>query len=152
MASSPPEHCLTRYVIRVRFCETDLMGIVHHGSYFSYFEAGRVEYMHRRGVEYLEWAKQGLHLPVIEANARYRRSARFDERLVVETRLGEHSRVTARFDYRILREGAEPDDYVTEGHTLLACVDDRHVPRRMPEHVLAVLLSPETHPRPIDAA
>ena len=87
MKSAPPEHCVSRYVVRVRFCETDLMGIVHHGSYLSYFEAGRVEYMHRRGVEYLEWAKQGLHLPVVEAQVRYRKTARFDERLVVETRL-----------------------------------------------------------------
>lgn len=151
MKSAPPEHCVSRYVVRVRFCETDLMGIVHHGSYLSYFEAGRVEYMHRRGVEYLEWAKQGLHLPVVEAQVRYRKTARFDERLVVETRLAEHTRVTVRFAYRILREAAG-EELISEGHTLLACVDDRHAPRRIPDEVLAVLRAPETHPRPIDAA
>lgn len=152
MKSAPPAHCQSLYVVRVRFCETDLMGIVHHGSYLSYFEAGRVEYMHRRGVEYLEWAKQGLHLRVVEARVRYRRTARFDERLVVETRLGEHTRVTVRFDYRIFREGASPEELVTEGHTLLACVDDKHAPRRIPDEVLAVLRAPETHPRAIDSA
>jgi acyl-CoA thioester hydrolase len=128
------------------------MGIVHHGSYLSYFEAGRVEYMHRRGVDYMDWVKRGLHLPVVEAHARYRKSARFDERLVVETRLGEHSRATVRFDYRIFREGADHDEVITEGYTLLACIDDKHIPRRLPEDVIAVLRSPETHPRPIDAA
>lgn len=128
------------------------MGIVHHGSYLGYFEAGRVEYMHRRGVEYLEWAKQGLHLPVVEAHVRYRKTARFDERLVIETRLGACSRVTVRFDYRIFREIHPAEELVTEGHTLLACVDDRHAPRRIPPEVLSVLVSPETHPRPIDAA
>ncbi len=150
MQSDLPEHCVSRYVIRVRFCETDLMGIVHHGSYLSYFEAGRVEYMHRRGVDYMEWAKQGLHLPVVEANVHYRRSARFDERLVVETRLAEHTRVTVSFSYRISRE--DSGELITDGSTMLACVDDTHRPRRMPEHVLSVLRSPETHPRPIDAA
>ena len=70
------------------------MGIVHHAAYLAYFEAARVEYMHRRGVEYLRWAQHGLHLPVVEAHVRYRKSARFDERLIVEARLGAISRIT----------------------------------------------------------
>lgn len=127
------------------------MGIVHHAAYLSYFEAARVEYMHRRGVEYLSWARNGLHLPVVDARVRYRKSARFDERLVVETRLGALTRVTVRFDYRIFRDdpGAE---LVTEGSTLLCCVGDDHKPRRLPAEQMAVFLAPETHPRPIDAA
>ena len=140
---------MSRYVVRVRFGETDLMGIVHHAAYLSYFEAGRVEYMHRRGVEYLDWAKQGLHLPVVEARVRYRKTARFDERLIVETILAELTRVTVRFDYRILRE--KSSELVAEGHTLLACVDDTHVPRRIPDTVKTILESEETHPRPIDS-
>lgn len=143
-----PDHCTSRYVVRVRFGETDLMGIVHHAAYLSYFEAGRVEYMHRRGVNYLDWATRGLHMPVVEARLRYRKTARFDERLLVDTRLAELTRVTLRFEYRILREGS--DELVTEGHTLLACVDDSHVPRRIPDEVVEVLRSPETHPRAID--
>src|SRR6266496_27122 len=55
------------YIVRIRFCDTDLMGIVHHAKYLEYFEAGRVEYMHRRGVEYVEWTKRGIHLPVVQA-------------------------------------------------------------------------------------
>lgn len=137
--------------MRVRFGETDLMGIVHHGAYLLYFEAGRVEYLHRRGVEYLEWARRGLHLPVVEACIRYRKTARFDERLIVETRLGKLERVTVRFDYRVLREGSNPEELVAEGHTLLACVGDDHAPRRIPPDVLEILRSPETHPRPIDS-
>jgi acyl-CoA thioester hydrolase len=145
--SAPAE---SRYVVRVRFGETDLMGIVHHAAYLSYFEAGRVEFLHRRGIEYTDWASRGMHLPVVEARLRYRKTARFDERLLVDTRLGEVTRVTLRFDYRVLREGSE--ELVAEGHTLLACVDDGHVPRRIPADVAEVLQGPETHPRPIDSA
>lgn len=141
-----PGHCITQSAVRVRFGETDLMGIVHHATYLSYFEAGRVEYLRRRGIEYLEWARRGVHLPVVEAHVRYRRTARFDERLLVETRLGELGRVKVRFDYRLLREA----ELVAEGSTVLACVDERHVPTRIPEDVLLVLRGPETHARDVD--
>jgi acyl-CoA thioester hydrolase len=128
------------------------MGIVHHGTYISYFEVGRVEYMRRRGLDYHSWTELGIHLPVVEAYVRYRRTARFDELLCIETRLSELSRVKVRFDYRLLREPegegvsvpGDPDDQVVaEGHTLLACVDQHHIPRRIPPAAEAVLLGPE---------
>ena len=65
------------------------MGIVHHGTYISYFEVGRVEYMRRRGLDYNSWTELGIHLPVVEAFVRYRKTARFDEVLCVESRLTE---------------------------------------------------------------
>jgi acyl-CoA thioester hydrolase len=144
-----PSHCVTRYVVRARFGETDLMGIVHHASFLMWFEAGRVEYLHRRGIEYLDWAERGLHLPVIEAHVQYRRSARFDETLIVESVLRELSRIKLRFEYRILRRAA-PEELVAEGYTVLVSVDAQHVPRRLPHDVLELLTRPETHPRPID--
>ena len=133
----------------MRFGETDLMGIVHHGTYISYFEVGRVEYMRRRGLDYHSWTELGIHLPVVEAYVRYRRTARFDELLCIETHLTELSRVKVRFDYRLLREPegdalvAPNDQLVAEGHTLLACVDQHHIPRRIPPEAEAVLLGPE---------
>ena len=128
------------------------MGIVHHGTYISYFEVGRVEYMRRRGLDYHSWTELGIHLPVVEAYVRYRKTARFDELLCVETRLSELARVRVRFDYRLLRapDGHESADHlngdaevVAEGHTLLACVDQNHVPRRVPAEAEAILLGPE---------
>ncbi|HEV8550994.1 MAG TPA: thioesterase family protein [Polyangiaceae bacterium] len=150
MKQSVPAHCKSKHRVRVRFGETDLMGIVHHGTYISYFEVGRVEYMRRRGLDYHSWTELGIHLPVVEAYVRYRRTARFDELLCIETRLTELSRVKVRFDYRLLREPegemavVNPDDQlVAEGHTLLACVDQHHIPRRIPREAEAVLLGPE---------
>jgi acyl-CoA thioester hydrolase len=141
-----PAHCSTRSSVRVRFGETDLMGIVHHAVYLSYFEAGRVEYLRRRGIEYLEWATRGVHLPVVEAQLRYRKSTRFDDVIEVETRLVELGRVKVRFAYRLFLG----DELVAEGFTLLACVDEAHVPTRIPDDVAAVLAGPEIRPRDVD--
>src|SRR5579859_1715980 len=89
--------------LRVRFCDTDLMGIVHHANYLSYFEMGRVDWLRRRGVTYAEWTERGFHLPVIEASVRYRAPARFDDDLVVESRLVDLRAASLRFDYRLTR-------------------------------------------------
>src|ERR1700729_4335729 len=94
---------LTRVPLRPRFCETDQMGIVHHANYLVYFEAGRVEWLRRRGVAYATWANRGLHLPVIEATVRYRAPASFDDEVWVETRLAELRPVSLRFAYRLTR-------------------------------------------------
>jgi len=134
-----PDHCVTRLGLRVRFFETDLMGIVHHATYLTYVEAGRVEYLRRRGADYRALMERGFHMPVVEALLRYRRTARFDDELVVEARLGALTRVTVRFDYTVLREG----DLIVEGHTLLACVDETHKPRRIPADIVDLLRAPE---------
>jgi acyl-CoA thioester hydrolase len=147
----PDADCKSAYIIRVRFCDTDLMGIVHHAKYLEYFEAGRVEYMHRRGIGYLDCVNRGIHLPVVETSARYRKTVRFDERIVVETALTEVSRVTARFAYRLMRDDATKE-LVAEGTTMLACVGDDHVPKRIPEDIADMLCRGETHPRAIDSA
>lgn len=147
-AASAVEVPSSRYVIRVRFGETDLMGIAHHSSYLLWFEAARVEYLRRRGVDYGDFVRRGVNLPVIEAGLRYRRAARFDERLVVEARVSELTGATVRFDYRVLREA--DGELLTEGHTTLACVDDAHRPRRIPSDVRELLMSPERAPREPD--
>ena len=134
-----PEHCVTRTDLRVRFFETDLMGIVHHAAYLTYVEAGRVEYLRRRGADYRALTERGFHMPVVEAHLEYKKSSRFDDELIVETRLGAKSRVTVRFDYRVLRG----EELLVRGHTLLACVDDAHKPRRIPEDIARMLLSAE---------
>jgi acyl-CoA thioester hydrolase len=147
----PDASCKSTHIVRARFCDTDLMGIVHHARYLEYFEAARVEYMHRRGVEYLEWTERGIHLPIVEVQVKYRRTVRFDERIAVEALLTELGRVTVRFDYRVLRD-APGAELVAEGTTLLACVGNDHTPKRIPDDVADLLCRGETHPRPLDQA
>ncbi len=149
MRPRPDAACTSTYVVRTRFCDTDLMGIVHHAKYIEYFEAGRVEYMHRRGVEYLEWTKRGIHLPVVEFQIRYRRTVRFDERLAIETTLTELNRATVTFSYRVFRDSPS-GELVADGSSILACVGDELAPRRIPDDVAEILCRPETHPRPTD--
>ncbi len=130
---------MSRVPIRVRFAETDLMGIVHHASYLIYVEEARVEYLLRRGANYADWAARGTHFPVIDARVRYRAAAMFPDRLVIECWAGEITRVSVRFDYRIFRDTT----LIAEAYTTLACVDDNRAPKRVPADVLAVLSTDE---------
>jgi acyl-CoA thioester hydrolase len=137
-----PPHLTSRHEIRVRFRETDLMGIVHHANYLTYFEAGRVDWLHKRGLNYETWIKQGIHLPVVETRLRYRKAAKFDDLIHIETTCASVTRVTIRYDYRVVRG----DDLLCEGETLLACVGDDLTPKRIPPLVAEVLARPELPP------
>jgi acyl-CoA thioester hydrolase len=135
-----PEKAKSRIEVRVRFGETDLMGIVHHASYLSYFEAARVAWLRRRGVIYSAWAERGWHLPVVEATVRYRAPARFEDLLAVDVTLTEVRSCSLRFGYRVMREALE----LAEGETRLACVDARHELFRMPDAMVDILMRAET--------
>jgi acyl-CoA thioester hydrolase len=148
MVAIDPASAMTRSGVRVRFCDTDLMGIVHHANYLAYFEMGRVEWLRRRGVTYADWTRRGLHLPVVDASVRYRAPARFDDSLVVLVQLVELRAASLRFDYRLER-GSE---LLAEGSTRLACIGSEHKPQRFPSDVLRVLVSPECLPAPAESA
>lgn len=138
-----PAHCVSRSTVRVRFCDTDMMGVVHHSNYIKYFELARIEYLRRRGLNYASWVKMGLHLPVIEVATRYRKPAYLDDLLVIETRLSSLTRVKVGFDYRVLREVDGGEQEIASGHSLLACVGDDHSPLRMSREAEQLLLSAE---------
>ena len=127
----------TRVRLRVRFGETDLMGIVHHASYLAYMEVARVEWLRRRGVTYATWAERGIHLAVAEVTLKYRAPARFDDELDVEASLAEVRAASVRFDYRIVRSA--DGILCTEGSTRLAYIDETLSLRRLsPEMVEAL--------------
>jgi acyl-CoA thioester hydrolase len=138
-SKGPGTATVTRVPIRVRFGETDLMGIAHHASYLLYVEEARVEYLSRRGVTYAEWIKRGMHFAVVDARIRYRAASLFHDNLVVETWVGESSRIGIRFDYRIWRG----ETLIAEANTALVCVDDQRTPRRIPQEILEIVLGPE---------
>src|SRR5688572_33090784 len=82
-----PLHCVTRSTVRVRFCDTDMMGVVHHSNYIKYFELSRIEYLRRRGLNYASWVAMGLHLPVISVSSEHKSPAYLDDLLRVEARV-----------------------------------------------------------------
>ena len=141
MRHVPDKSRATSHVdVRVRFGETDLMGIVHHASYLSYFEAARVAWLRRRGVNYATWAERGWHLPVVEAIVHYRAPARFEDVLTVAVELSQIRSHSIRFVYRVTRG----EDLLAEGETRLACVDEKHELMRLPDGLVEVLLRPES--------
>jgi acyl-CoA thioester hydrolase len=134
-----PGKSATTSTLRVRFCETDLMGIVHHATYLVYFEAGRVEWLRRRGITYGDWTARGVQVPVASAELQYRAPSRFDDVLAIETTLSKLRAVSLDYTYRIKRD----DTLIAEGFTRLACIDMSHKLLRIPEEVRAMLLRGE---------
>jgi len=105
--------------VRVGYGDTDQGGVVHHAVYLRWLEEARVEYLRARGVDYRAVElDERLGLPVVEARLRYRKPARFDDVLDVETRVGRLSRATVRFDY-VVRRG---DERLVDAQVTLACV------------------------------
>jgi acyl-CoA thioester hydrolase len=122
--------------IRVIYGDTDRMGVVYYANYLRYFEAGRNEFIRARGLRYRDFEDRfRLMLPVVEAHVSYRAPARYDDLLGVETSLAEVKRASARFEYRIVRDG----EVVATGHTLHACVDLEGRVQRMPRELLEKL-------------
>jgi acyl-CoA thioester hydrolase len=127
------EHSVT---VRVRYGETDQMGVVYHPNYFLYFETGRTELMRASGVAYSELEKSGVYLVVTQASCRYRAAARYDQELKIVTRVDQVGKATVQFSYRVLG----PDGtLLAEGATELASVDARKNPVRLPKEVAELL-------------
>lgn len=124
MAPAPHEHRL-----RVRYGETDQMGVVHHANYLLYFEEGRTRMMRELGVPYSELERQGWALPVRKAELRFRQSARYDDELVIRTRVGRVGAASIEFQYEVVH--AASGQLLANGSTELACVDVRTPDRRV---------------------
>jgi acyl-CoA thioester hydrolase len=127
--------------IRVRFSETDLMGIVHHPNYVSYMEIARIEWLRRRGVAYADWAAHGVHLAVVEVAVKYRSPARFDEEIDIRVALAEVGAASVRFDYRLVH--ALDGRLYAEGSTRLACIDANLALRRISPEIIDFLCQGE---------
>ena len=102
--------------IRVRYADTDAMKFVYYAKYFEYFEEGRSELLRSIGIPYTVIEKQGILIAVVEAYAKYRRSARYDDLLTVETTLAEMPVARIRLQYRIFSEGEK--EPIVEGYTV----------------------------------
>ncbi len=123
--------------IRVRYSETDRMGIVYYANYFVWFEVGRSEWMRGTGSTYREMEGAGISLPVIEAHCDYRQPARYDDELTIHTRATLLTPVRVRFDYEVVR--LVDAMVVATGHTIHATLDASGRPCRLPDPIRAVL-------------
>jgi acyl-CoA thioester hydrolase len=128
--------------VRVRYAETDQMGIVYYANYLVWFEIGRVELLRSLGLAYsqLETEHECI-LPVVEASCRYRSPARYDDEILIETRPALLRNSVLKFAYRILRkapEGAEPT-LLAEGETVHVVCDDQLNKKALPVRYEAAL-------------
>ncbi|MDF2501012.1 MAG: ybgC [Anaerosporomusa subterranea] len=89
---------------KVRFVETDMMGVVHHSNHFRWFEMARVEYLRQAGVLLLDLMAQDIVFPITEVSCQYKASARFDDWLLIQAKLADLSRAKMVFTYQIVRE------------------------------------------------
>ena len=119
--------------IKVRYCETDQMGLVHHGSYINYFEEARISWISNLGFSYSEMEKSGIILPVSKLNVSYLRPAYFEDDLVVNVELAELPTSRLIFNYTIKNK----DEVVITGTTVLAFLNkETKKPVRCPDYIL----------------
>ena len=102
--------------LRVRYADTDQMRFAYYGKYFEYFEQARADFLRSVGFPYGALEEQGVWIPVIEAHAEYKRSARYDDLLIIETRVREVPGVKFRIEYEVHRDGES--EILATGHTV----------------------------------
>jgi acyl-CoA thioester hydrolase len=122
--------------VRVRYAETDKMGVVYYANYFVWFEVGRTDLLRGEGWSYREMERDGIALPVIEAHCEYRQSARYDDELDIQTTGTLLSPIRVEFAYEVTRpaDGAT----IAIGRTMHAALDHEGRPCRLPARVKAL--------------
>lgn len=126
-----PRHATT--TVRARYAETDAMGVVYYANYFVWFEVARTDLLRTLGWTYREMEASGVGLPVIEADCRYRRPARYDDELEIRTEGRITSPVRMEFVYAVSIKGQ--DGTIAEGHTAHAALGRNGRPCRLPSRI-----------------
>lgn len=112
--------------IRVRYQETDKMGVVYHANYFVWFEVGRTDFFRNLGMSYSEFEKNDLYLPVVEAYCQYKTPARYDDLINITTRVLSFQEIRIVFNYELTNESS--GEVVAAGHTEHVFVNGRGRP------------------------
>ena len=123
--------------VRVRYADTDQMGVVYYANYFVWLEVARTEFLRSLGIDYrnIEKEKQ-LALPVVEAYCRYKAPARYDEVIVIKTKISQVKNSTLRFDYKLINK--ENNELLAEAYTTHVFIDKERRPVRIPQQIREV--------------
>ncbi|WP_341214820.1 thioesterase family protein [uncultured Wocania sp.] len=123
--------------IRVRYGETDQMGVVYHGNYALYLEMGRIEWLRKQGISYKTMEENGIMLPVVSLSINYKKSACYDDVINVKTQLKKAPTAKIEFEYEITDEKGE---ILTTAETTLVFIDMKtNRPIRAPEYILEAI-------------
>lgn len=145
MTHHAAKHPVGKASVRVRYAETDQMGVVYHANYLVWFEIGRVELMRQQGLDYKRLEiDEGCWIVVVEATARYKAPARYDDELIIETTVRMVRGPIIRFAYRILR--AEDKLLLCEGETVHVVLGKDMKRRSIPKKYADILGAAASHP------
>ena len=122
--------------VRVRYAETDTMGVVYYANYLVWFEVARTDLLRHSGWSYREMEVEGFSLPVIEAHCEYKQPARYDDEVEVRSGGDLISPIRVRFTYEIVRPADKA--LLAIGHTVHASLDRAGRPRRLPDRIRAI--------------
>ena len=125
------ERFIAENTIRVRYAETDAMGIVHHRNYLVYFEEARSHYARERGQPYSDFEKAGFYLMVSEANLRFARASHYDQQITIRTWIAEMRSRSARFEYEVF--DTESGEMLVTGYTKHICITQDGKVARIPD-------------------
>ena len=118
--------------LRVRYAETDQMGVVYYGNYFTWFEVGRVELLRELGVTYKQMEDvDDCHIVVVEAKCQYRRPAKYDDVIRIRTRVAESRTRTIRFQYEVFQDAS--GELIANGETSHVICDSQGRPKTLPD-------------------
>jgi acyl-CoA thioester hydrolase len=121
--------------VTVRYAETDMMGVVYHGSYLPWFEIGRTTLLKEMGLPYRKLEEEGYRLPVLEVGAKYFRPAVYDDVLTIVTTLRDKPLLRIHLSYEVKRG----EELLATGHTVHAFIDREGRPVRPPATVVAAM-------------
>ncbi len=122
--------------IRIRYKDTDRMGVVYYGNYLTFFEIGRSEYMRDLGLPYSKLEAGGYSLVVTEATAKYHANVGYDSMIKVKTAITELRKVRVRFDYEVVSEN---NKRLVSGHTVHACLDSNQKLVKIPPEMVRIM-------------
>jgi acyl-CoA thioester hydrolase len=122
--------------IRVRYKDTDRMGVVYYGNYLTFFEVGRAELMRDLGFPYAEIEADGYILVVTEASAKYHANVGYDSEVTVKTKIAKVKNASIRFNYEVVDEAGK---LLVSGHTVHACLNSGLRPVRIPADLKKVI-------------
>ena len=126
--------------IRVRYKDTDRMGVVYYGNYLTFFEVGRTEFMRSRGIRYVDLEALGYALAVVETGAKYHGNVGYDALVTVRTRITQRGRARLGFDYEVFDQNG---NLLVSGFTVHAFIDSNGKVAKIPEPVLEVIKEEE---------
>ncbi len=115
--------------IKVRYQETDQMGVVYHANYFIWFEVGRTEMIRSIGITYKDMENKGLLLPVVDVSCKYIQSAKYDDEILIKTKISEYNGFRMNFNYKVIR--IKDNELLATGETKHVWVNQEYKPVRL---------------------